>query len=734
MIQPKFRSVLITIAAITPFLPGFAQAQNITDEDIRPAWGEYQPNPNRSNITRDMDIFLSNLDGVDADVDYPGWFWDYFLQYYVPPADGYINSIDFHFSDVPNIPGKTMLIWIYEANYPWNEINTEAIADRQGDAWLGYYDELSGFEVVGSNWIYGGINDTEGAIADKVYDPLGGQVWPETGSASLSVPPNVDDEGWLSLDLLDSMGTVYSFERNVPFIVITTYIHVEDSYGPNWRSAFYAAQKHVEPQPTMKFHGTNSEPDGWTGNNDWGWYILSYVWDWDVNVTLTGDRGPVMSNWTELGVALDQGSRTITVDIFDDNPAGGTFGIESASLMYAIDGSDYTIVALTENDTAWTANIPGHSGEHIDYYLTATDVNGLTTTTPTIGYDIFFPSAPTLVVFNGGSTTGYPYEYYFGVSDFLAQHVADFPHDVWSEKIYPELATAYSTIYEFFISNSGGQSHDNRDVIHGWIAEGDKNYFFAGDDFYKGTVWDEVYFEAGDFEYDVFGVYHIYNNISDSRTSTTDIEAVADNVLTGGLYTAHNAVGDTLVYDPVSEIDGYNGLDGFDPINLADVNMTIHNGLTAIGMNREVDGDKIVFLGFDPLSINARPYTWWGFDVLSPQTQSLVWFGVLSEIVKIEERSNFPSEFKLAQNYPNPFNPSTIIEYDLPEECDVLLIIYDMNGRLVRTLVSRSQSPGNYQVQWNGTDQRGLKVGSGMYFTQIKADDQSQVIKMLYLK
>ncbi|MBC8374896.1 MAG: T9SS type A sorting domain-containing protein [FCB group bacterium] len=739
MIHSKIRYILLMISLMTPSLFGFIQTEPFGVGEITSAPGEYQPNPNRNNITRDIDVVMSNLDGFNADVDFGGWTGDYFMQLYVPTADGFINSIDFHFSDLAEYSGGGIQVQIYESNYDWPEINTSEIADDPDYSSLGYYDEESGVEIMGSNWIFGGINNNDGAIVDKVYDPLGAQVWPSDGFGELSLEPNDDDGDWFNFDLLASGGSSYEFTRNEPFVLVAKFVGFPEYRPPDgwcgtgdgtyddmdYRMGFYAARRYVDPQPTMKFNGQY-----WYG----GWYIRSYIWDWDVHVTLTGDRGPVISNWTQLDVTLDHGPRTVTADIFDDNPAGGTFGVASAELMYSIDGGEYVAVAMTENDTAWIADIPGQASGHVDYYFSATDINDLTTTTPPFGYDIFVPGAPALVVFNGGAISGYPYEYYFGISGSLAHLVADFPHDVWATEIQADLATAYTTIYEFS-DPFDGPDDDNREVIRAWLAEGHKNYFLSGDELFGvWTGWEDQDYVVGDFEYDVLGINHIYNDIAESSDATTDIEAVAGNILTGGLYTAHNALGDTLVYDPVYEIGGLNGLDGFDPINPAEVKMTLLDGSTAIGLNREVSGDKIVFLGFDPMSINARPYTWWGYDSLSVQTQSLLWFGILDELVDVDDDAGIPGEFSLAQNYPNPFNPSTTIEYDLPKQADVFLAIYDITGREIQTLVSTSQSPGNYQVSWDGTNRDGQQVAAGMYFARLWVGDSFSVVKMVYLR
>lgn len=93
-----------------------------------------------------------------------------------------------------------------------------------------------------------------------------------------------------------------------------------------------------------------------------------------------------------------------------------------------------------------------------------------------------------------------------------------------------------------------------------------------------------------------------------------------------------------------------------------------------------------------------------------------------------------PSVFRLAQNAPNPFNPTTTLEYDLPKSAHTVLTIYDALGRQVRTLVDARQTAGFYKVSWNGLDQRGVPVGSGVYFYTLTAGEFATTKKMTLLK
>jgi hypothetical protein len=88
----------------------------------------------------------------------------------------------------------------------------------------------------------------------------------------------------------------------------------------------------------------------------------------------------------------------------------------------------------------------------------------------------------------------------------------------------------------------------------------------------------------------------------------------------------------------------------------------------------------------------------------------------------------------LAQNYPNPFNPQTTIAFSLAQRANVHLAIYDVNGALVRTLANEARSAGAYTLDWNGHDDSGRAVASGVYFYKLNAGVFTQTKKMVLLK
>jgi len=102
--------------------------------------------------------------------------------------------------------------------------------------------------------------------------------------------------------------------------------------------------------------------------------------------------------------------------------------------------------------------------------------------------------------------------------------------------------------------------------------------------------------------------------------------------------------------------------------------------------------------------------------------------------VEEDQEILFPTDFKLRQNYPNPFNAATLIQYTLPRVSQVRIQIYNLLGRKIRLLLDEKQEAGFREIRWDGTDDNGVEVGSGIYFCRIQAGDFSCCRKMTLLK
>jgi hypothetical protein len=107
--------------------------------------------------------------------------------------------------------------------------------------------------------------------------------------------------------------------------------------------------------------------------------------------------------------------------------------------------------------------------------------------------------------------------------------------------------------------------------------------------------------------------------------------------------------------------------------------------------------------------------------------------GIITYVEKLST-NELPLKFELYQNYPNPFNPNTTIKFAVPYTYNITLEIYDMLGRKVKTLVNGLYEPGEYRVVWDGTNETGNLVSSGIYFYQLKAGNILISKKMMLVK
>ena len=105
---------------------------------------------------------------------------------------------------------------------------------------------------------------------------------------------------------------------------------------------------------------------------------------------------------------------------------------------------------------------------------------------------------------------------------------------------------------------------------------------------------------------------------------------------------------------------------------------------------------------------------------------------------EVQNTPAIPTAFKLEQNHPNPFNPSTTISYNVEQAGYVSLKVYDVMGRLVRTLVDNQYVSAGYEtgysVVWNGLDDHGQKASAGLYIYRLQSGAMSMTNKMILLK
>ncbi|NIX01343.1 MAG: T9SS type A sorting domain-containing protein [Phycisphaerae bacterium] len=155
-------------------------------------------------------------------------------------------------------------------------------------------------------------------------------------------------------------------------------------------------------------------------------------------------------------------------------------------------------------------------------------------------------------------------------------------------------------------------------------------------------------------------------------------------------------------------------------------------GTNSVLFVRVAKGDSVGYGFIDVCDFNVA--YWAGHQNSASYTLTISqWFHMPA--TGIDDKSNVvPKTYELFQNYPNPFNPSTQIKYQLPRPSQVRLVIYNVLGEKIHTLVDTKQSAGVYSVTWDGRSESGVAQGSGVYIYRLTAADKVFVRKALLIK
>ena len=179
--------------------------------------------------------------------------------------------------------------------------------------------------------------------------------------------------------------------------------------------------------------------------------------------------------------------------------------------------------------------------------------------------------------------------------------------------------------------------------------------------------------------------------------------------------------------------------------------MTITNGSSWVSVNIYL---MLVNNGTD-VPTNWTEVATIHFDVITPaQTSALSWdstnttawdddeatqlgqgtFTDLDIFVLVEGITSIPVDFALSQNYPNPFNPQTRLEYQLPHDTEVFIVVCNLLGKKVISLVDAHQTAGYYSITWDGLDDDGCMASSGIYLVHLQTDSFIQVRKVTLMR
>jgi hypothetical protein len=162
-----------------------------------------------------------------------------------------------------------------------------------------------------------------------------------------------------------------------------------------------------------------------------------------------------------------------------------------------------------------------------------------------------------------------------------------------------------------------------------------------------------------------------------------------------------------------------------------------------VATGKKDPGDSLTMYQFDSLlqdSYSIRFMDYWVYDGIELQDNyagdslNIKWTGLNWTSVEEIESGEIPESFSLFQNYPNPFNPRTRIEFSIPEESYVTIEIFNIKGEMVKTLVQQRLSAGNRVITWDGEDDSGNRVSSGIYFYRLICGGFVSTKKMMLIK
>lgn len=383
--------------------------------------------------------------------------------------------------------------------------------------------------------------------------------------------------------------------------------------------------------------------------------------------------------------------------------------INSATLYYAVDNGAYQAVSMTvsnDNDSVFVGQIPVQAeGAVVQYFVVGEDNTGNTGMAP----------ADTSL-----------YRYFFKYTD----SALDIKMLQWSP-----FKTANSSYMNYEVTVTGTVTTDTTHFGYYYIQDGngpwsgikvldyDNNLSLGTRVRVTGTV-DEYYNETRLDNITNVEVLSENNPVPDYTVVNTGDVSSSNPVSAEQYEGVLVEVDDVTVTDSLPDApDNYGEFaidDGTGEVRVDDAGNFAGN----YDSTRYHNGDQIATLR------GVLDFNFNDFKIIPRDLNDVI--GHIP--VATEPEVNIPDQIALAQNYPNPFNPSTRIQYSVPRQTTVTLRVYDLQGKLVRELVSAHQQPGTYQITWDGKNQSGHLAASGMYFYRLDAGTRVLTHKMLLIR
>jgi hypothetical protein len=441
-----------------------------------------------------------------------------------------------------------------------------------------------------------------------------------------------------------------------------------------------------------------------TGTNGWDYVTIKYSPDGD---TLWARKYNGLGNSRDFPIAMD-------IDDSGNIYVTGGGGQSQYSFDYA------TIKYTPSGDTVWARRYKG-PGDSSDY---ATDIvvdkNG----------NVYV----TGISWTADTINGYGGSYYFATLKYSSTGEL-----LWENRLGPTCA---------YLEQTGGSAKIAIDSDTNVIISGSPSYSWclpvhvttkyspSGQ-----TIWSKRF---DGFAYEI-------GTDSQSNVLVVGPARKGDSVYTDFIIVKLSKDGDSLwtskfndpinanVYGSLScvEIDGNTYVSGSIHDSVATYDVATAKFSPIGNLEWEITYDKTDYDYPKDLTIDTagNVYITGGSQVCGqiPSLFVIKYSPVITDVKGTKQRI-VPTSWSLSQNYPNPFNPSTNIRFNLPTSGHVTLEIFNILGQKVKTLVDENLSAGYQQIIWDGTDQSGNKVASGIYFYRLLTKDFSQTKKMVFFK
>lgn len=563
----------------------------------------------------------------------------------------------------------------------------------------------------------------------------------------------------LTLDSLFEIGTanpnflaekwegVYVEFRNLtssdPGIVGSGTFKVFDENNPNglviYNKGLYIRNGYVPPTAGTSVTSIKGYIETRTGGN-YGWFILNPVYESDI---VFGESAPNITDVTrDKGVVGFGDEVSISARIVDEDV---TAAIKTAKLNYSVNDADYVEVDMTLTDmvdSIWTASIPSFSDSSlVRYYISAVDSNDFKSTSPSNPENSYFymvlnrPLTIADIQYSpfGSGYSGYN-NYEVTVSGIVSTDTTDIQGDganIGAQVYLQDGSGPWSGIQIFGVEADNVRRGDKLTVT-GLVNE---SFGITR----IGTLDNGVQIQTDGTGLQLPLPYVISSSeIAASVDASLPAESYEGVLVTIENVTIIDANADGITDGPD---EGSGGSRNFGEIFISDtsnVQMRLelqdgthdyHNywdtSLESSGIRIET-GHK-----FESIT-GILFYSFSNYKLVPRKNDDFV-----GHITDVEKVNIIPETFNLSQNYPNPFNPTTIIKYNIANVVDanyasttnVVLKIYDVLGREVRTLVNQVQKPGSYEVNFNASE-----LSTGIYFYTLKAGSFYQAKKMMLIK